>query len=251
MSKEKKNNRNRDKKKRNQLILLIVLLVVLVILSALTIYLMDNKQKEEENTLAYTDLLNEINAQNVESVEMRTGSTTAKVKLKNEEEEKTTILPNVESFIDLLQTKVEEGNEIELIQKPRSVLSQLPSIIISFLPTAIMLALFIMLFQMQGLGEKGKVYDDTERKSKVKFDDVAGLDEEKQEMMEIVDFLKRPEKYTKMGARVPKGVLLYGKPGTGKTLIAKAIAGEADVPFISMSGSEFIEMFAGLRSFSC
>ena len=246
MSKEKKNNRNRDKKKRNQLILLIVLLVVLVILSALTIYLMDNKQKEEENTLAYTDLINEINAQNVESVEMRTGSTTAKVKLKNEEEEKTTILPNVESFIDLLQTKVEEGNEIELIQKPRSVLSQLPSIIISFLPTAIMLALFIMLFQMQGLGEKGKVYDDTERKSKVKFDDVAGLDEEKQEMMEIVDFLKRPEKYTKMGARVPKGVLLYGKPGTGKTLIAKAIAGEADVPFISMSGSEFIEMFAGL-----
>ena len=119
MSKEKKNNRNRDKKKRNQLILLIVLLVVLVILSALTVYLMDNKQKEEENTLAYTDLINEINAQNVESVEMRTGSTTAKVKLKNEEEEKTTILPNVESFMELLQTKVEEGNEIELIQKPK------------------------------------------------------------------------------------------------------------------------------------
>ena len=253
MNKEKKNNKNqnKDKKKRNQLILLIVLLVVLVIVSVLTIYLMDNKEKEDKNTLAYTDLIHEINAQNVESVEMRTGSTTAKVKLKNDEEEKTTILPNVESFMELLQTKVEEGNEIELIQKPRSVLSQLPSIIISFLPTAIMLALFIMLFQMQGLGEKGKVYDDTERKSKVKFDDVAGLDEEKQEMMEIVDFLKRPEKYTKMGARVPKGVLLYGKPGTGKTLIAKAIAGEADVPFISMSGSEFIEMFAGLRSFSC
>ena len=253
MNKEKKNNKNqnKDKKKRNQLILLIVLLVVLVIVSVLTIYLMDNKEKEDKNTLAYTDLIHEINAQNVESVEMRTGSTTAKVKLKNDEEEKTTILPNVESFMELLQTKVEEGNEIELIQKPKSVLSQLPSIIISFLPTAIMLALFIMLFQMQGLGEKGKVYDDTERKSKVKFDDVAGLDEEKQEMMEIVDFLKRPEKYTKMGARVPKGVLLYGKPGTGKTLIAKAIAGEADVPFISMSGSEFIEMFAGLRSFSC
>ena len=253
MNKEKKNNKNqnKDKKKRNQLILLIVLLVVLVIVSVLTIYLMDNKEKEDKNTLAYTDLIHEINAQNVESVEMRTGSTTAKVKLKNEEEEKTTILPNVESFMELLQTKVEEGNEIELIQKPKSVLSQLPSIIISFLPTAIMLALFIMLFQMQGLGEKGKVYDDTERKSKVKFDDVAGLDEEKQEMIEIVDFLKRPEKYTKMGARVPKGVLLYGKPGTGKTLIAKAIAGEADVPFISMSGSEFIEMFAGLRSFSC
>ena len=103
-----------------------------------------------------------------------------------------------------------------------------------------------MIFKMQGLSEKGKVYDETERKTKITFDDVAGLDEEKEEMKEIVDFLKKPEKYTKMGARVPKGVLLYGKPGTGKTLIAKAIAGEADVPFISMSGSEFIEMFAGL-----
>ena len=74
-----------------------------------------------------------------------------------------------------------------------------------------MLALFIMIFKMQGLGEKGKVYDDTERKTKVRFDDVAGLDEEKEEMIEIVDFLKRPEKYTKMGARVPKGVLLIWK----------------------------------------
>ena len=116
----------------------------------------------------------------------------------------------------------------------------------TLLPTAIMLALFIMIFKMQGLGEKGKVYDDTERKTKVKFEDVAGLEEEKEELIEIVDFLKRPEKYTKMGAKIPRGVLLYGKPGTGKTLIAKAIAGEADVPFISMSGSEFIEMFAGL-----
>jgi cell division protease FtsH len=99
---------------------------------------------------------------------------------------------------------------------------------------------------MQGLGEKGKVYDDTERKSKVKFDDIAGLDEEKEELVEIVEFLKKPKKFIEMGAKIPKGVLLYGNPGTGKTLIAKAIAGEANVPFISMSGSEFIEMFAGL-----
>src|SRR5699024_5757676 len=78
------------------------------------------------------------------------------------------------------------------------------------------------------------------------FDDIAGLDEEKEELKEIVEFLKQPKQFTEMGARIPKGVLLYGKPGTGKTLIAKAIAGEANVPFISMSGSEFIEMFAGL-----
>lgn len=183
---------------------------------------------------------------NIEKVEMTTGSTTVKVKLKDVEEEKTSIVPETESFMNLVQSKVAEGNELELIQKPKSVLAQIPSMIMSILPTAIMLALFIMIFKMQGLGEKGKVYDDTERKTKIKFDDVAGLDEEKEEMIEIVDFLKKPEKFKKMGARVPKGVLLYGKPGTGKTLIAKAIAGEADVPFISMSGSEFIEMFAGL-----
>ena len=106
--------------------------------------------------------------------------------------------------------------------------------------------IFVLVLKMQGLGEKGKVYDAETSKEKVKFDDVAGLDEEKQEMIEIVQFLKEPEKFTQMGAKVPKGVLLYGKPGTGKTLIAKAIAGEANVPFISMSGSEFIEMFAGL-----
>ena len=209
---------------------------------------MQNSQKEDENTLSYTDLIKEISYGNIEKIEMTVGSTTVKVTKKGESEEdaKTAIVPNTESFMELVQQKVAEGNEIELIQKPRSFFAELPSVIFSVLPTLIMVALFIMIFKMQGLGEKGKVYDDTERKTKVKFDDVAGLTEEKEELIEIVDFLKKPEKYAKMGARVPRGVLLYGKPGTGKTLIAKAIAGEADVPFISMSGSEFIEMFAGL-----
>ena len=160
--------------------------------------------------------------------------------------EKTTIVPNTESFIGLIQDEVAKGNDIELIQKTPSFLTKLPSYIFSLLPTFIMLALFIMIFKMQGLTEKGEVYDDTERKIKVKFEDVAGLNEEKGELIEIVDFLKNPKRYTQMGAKIPKGILLYGKPGTGKTLIAKAIAGEANVPFISMSGSEFIEMFAGL-----
>ena len=242
MSKKQDNKENNKK----QYIIMTVSLILLIILAIGTMFLLKNKTKEEENTLAYTDLIKEMSYGNVEKIEMKTGSTTVKVKIKNEEEEKTSIVPNVSSFIDLVQAKVAEGNEIELIQKPKSFFSQLPGMIITLLPTAIMLALFIMIFKMQGLGEKGKVYDDTERKTKIKFDDVAGLEEEKSEMMEIVDFLKRPEKFAKMGARVPKGVLLYGKPGTGKTLIAKAIAGEADVPFISMSGSEFIEMFAGL-----
>ena len=109
-----------------------------------------------------------------------------------------------------------------------------------------LIVLLVMIMQMQGLGDKGKVYDATTQKTKTTFKDIAGLDEEKQEMIEIVDFLKKPKKFQEMGAKIPRGVLLCGNPGTGKTLIAKAIAGEADVPFISMSGSEFIEMFAGL-----
>ncbi len=240
-------DKSKDKKENEKLWLLLILSIILIVLvTGLVMFYMNNKEKEDEKTLAYTDLIKELSYGNIEKIEMTVGSTTLKVKQKDVEEEKTTIIPNTESFMELVQQKVAEGNEIELIQKPRSLLSQIPSFIISFLPTAIMLALFIMIFKMQGLGEKGKVYDDTERKTKVKFDDVAGLDEEKEELVEIVEFLKKPEKFTKMGAKIPKGVLLYGKPGTGKTLIAKAIAGEADVPFISMSGSEFIEMFAGL-----
>ena len=245
MSKKPK-EQNNNKQSQKMWVLIIVLLIVLAILLGVTIYLMQNNKNSEENTIAYTDLIKEISYGNIEKVEMTVGSTTVKVKQKNVDEEKTAIVPDTESFITLIQQKIEEGNELELIQKPKSVISQIPSVIISLLPTAIMLALFIMIFKLQGLGEKGKVYDDTERKTKVKFEDVAGLEEEKEELIEIVDFLKRPEKYTKMGAKIPRGVLLYGKPGTGKTLIAKAIAGEADVPFISMSGSEFIEMFAGL-----
>ena len=244
---KEKVNQNKDKKEnKKNLWLIIILLLLLTVLIVTTVYLMKDKEEEDKNTLAYTDLIKEISYGNVEKVELTTGSKNAKVKMKNEEEEKKALIPDTEAFITLIQTKVAEGNEIELVQKPQSFFVQLPGMVLSILPTAVMVALFVMIFKMQGLGEKGKVYDETERKTKIKFDDVAGLEEEKGELKEIVEFLKEPEKFTKMGARIPKGVLLYGKPGTGKTLIAKAIAGEADVPFISMSGSEFIEMFAGL-----
>ncbi len=247
MDREKRKNTNNEKEKKQKLLLLgITIILALAIVITGTIIYNKNNKNEDENVLAYTDLIKEISYGNIEKVELTTGSKEAKIKLKNEEEEKKSTIPDTEAFITLIQTKVSEGNEIELIQKAQSFWAKLPSTIFSILPTLIMLALFVMIFKMQGLGEKGQVYDETERKTKIKFDDVAGLEEEKNEMIEIVDFLKRPDKYTKMGARVPKGVLLYGKPGTGKTLIAKAIAGEADVPFISMSGSEFIEMFAGL-----
>ena len=188
-----------------------------------------NIENKEDNT--YENLLKKISG-NEEEVD--------------EELIKKAIVPNTQSFIELIQTEALNGNEIELIQNKPSLLTTIPSYILSLLPTIIMVALFIALFKMQGLGDRGEIYDETERKTKTRFSDVAGLDEEKQEMVELVQFLKEPKKFIEMGAKIPKGVLLYGKPGTGKTLIAKAIAGEAGVPFISMSGSEFIEMFAGL-----
>ena len=241
-----KENKNENKKDSKLIVGLVIILIILIAVTIAGVFMMKDKEQEDEKTLAYTDLIKQVDAQNVEEVEMTVGSTTVKVKLKDQEEEKTAIVPNTEAFINLIQTESLEGNEIKLTQKPRSVLVQIPSILVSLLPTIIMVALFVMIFKLQGLGEKGKVYEETERKTKVTFKDVAGLEEEKAEMIEIVDFLKKPEKYAKMGAKIPRGVLLYGKPGTGKTLIAKAIAGEANVPFISMSGSEFIEMFAGL-----
>ena len=241
---------DKEKSKKILRVLLNVILTLLIIaLAAVTVYFVYKNQKEEnseENTLVYTDLIKEIQAGNVEKIEMTLGSTSLKVKLKDIEKEKTSIIPSTQVFTELVQQKVLEENNIILETKTPSIWSQIPSYVMSLLPTAIMLALFIMIFKMQGLGEKGQVYDDTETKTKVSFDDIAGLDEEKDELKEIVEFLKKPKKFTEMGAKIPKGVLLYGKPGTGKTLIAKAIAGEADVPFISMSGSEFIEMFAGL-----
>ena len=238
---------NKNKPKKEKLILLLSILAVLIlILVGMMIFYITKNQNSDDKTLAYTDLIKEMSYGNIEKIEMTVGSTSVKVKIKNNDTEKKAIVPNTQAFIELVQQKVAEGNEIELVQKPKSILTQIPTTLFSLLPTIIMVALFIMIFKMQGLGEKGQVYEETERKTKIKFKDVAGLDEEKEELVEIVDFLKRPEKFTKMGAKIPKGVLLYGKPGTGKTLIAKAIAGEANVPFISMSGSEFIEMFAGL-----
>ena len=263
----------KDKNNKNNKMGVISLVISLVIVVMFVTILVAQTINKNDNTLPYTDLINQVEAGNVKQIEMTTGSASVKVILKNEidkdgkvvengekapegeidEKEKIddkllkkSIVPDTETFMGLIHDQVDKGNEIKLEEKSPSALMKMPAYVISLLPTIIMVALFIMIFKMQGLTEKGDVYDESERKVKVKFDDVAGLDEEKAELIEIVDFLKNSKKYTDMGAKIPKGILLYGKPGTGKTLIAKAIAGEADVPFISMSGSEFIEMFAGL-----
>ena len=244
MEDNKKNGKN---EKRNKILVGVLAVILIATLAILSYFLFFNKTSEsEEKELAYTDLIKKVSDGEIEKIEMTVGSTSLKVKQKNVEEEKTVIVPNTQAFIELIQEKVAEGNNIELIQNPENIFLTISEKVFALLPTIMIVVLFILVFKMQGLGDKGKVYDAETTKEKVKFDDVAGLDEEKQEMLEIVQFLKEPKKFNEMGAKVPKGVLLYGKPGTGKTLIAKAIAGEANVPFISMSGSEFIEMFAGL-----
>ena len=243
---------DREKKRIRKQRILVGIIVVLAIALAVMMWLILNKpqtENEEENKpeIAYTELINMLDDGTIEKIEMTTGSPNLKVKLYDEEKEKKAIVPSIQAFMELVQEKVESGVEINLEQKEPPVIKTIFSTLLSLFPSLLIVALFIMVFKMQGLGEKGKVYGvDEGNKTDVTFDDVAGLDEEKDEMMEIVDFLKNPEKYQKMGAKIPRGILLFGKPGTGKTLIAKAIAGEASVPFISMSGSEFIEMFAGL-----
>ena len=241
---QKKPNDNKWKK-----ILFATIPIILALLIIFTLIIIQNNQENDELEVAYTQLIQDIDEGKIESIEMTVGSTSLKLKYKDEEEEKHAIIPSTQAFVELIQEKAQDdnpNNNIELVQKPRNALLSFSEGFVSILPTLILVILVILIFQMQGLGDKGKVYDPDVSQDKITFKDVAGLDEEKSEMMQIVEFLKNPEKYSKMGAKTPRGVLLCGKPGTGKTLIAKAIAGEANVPFISMSGSEFIEMFAGL-----
>ena len=233
-----------DKKDNKKFILFTVITILLVISSIVTVIFFNNRKQQED--LAYTKLIKDIDEEKIEKIEMSVGTTSAKIKYKDVDEEEKVILPSTQAFVELIQEKVKEGKQIELIQKPASIIVTISNNLFSFIPTFLMVALLVMIYKMQGLGDKGKIYDGEENKSNVLFKDVAGLEEEKQELVEIVDFLKEPKRFSEMGAKIPKGVLLCGKPGTGKTLIAKAIAGEAKVPFISMSGSEFIEMFAGL-----
>ncbi|MBF0992012.1 MAG: ATP-dependent zinc metalloprotease FtsH, partial [Fusobacterium sp.] len=157
---------------------------------------------------------------------------------------------------NLISVINENGALIQSTEPPQP--SLLLSIALSLLPYVIMIGLLVFMMNRMGKGSgsgggpqifnmgKSKAKENGENISDVTFADVAGIEEAKQELKEVVDFLKEPEKFKKIGAKIPKGVLLLGEPGTGKTLLAKAVAGEAKVPFFSMSGSEFVEMFVGV-----
>ncbi len=253
---KKDNEKPKENKKKKELvksIILVILLVACIVATGVFFYFNNLKEDTEEKELAYTELITSINEKKIEKIEMTTGSNSITVTMVGEGEEKErqkkVLVPSIQAFTELIQDKVDkDGIEINLKQEPVNVFLRITDSVFSLLPTILLVVLMFMIIKMQGLGgDSGKVYGGEDgSKPDVRFDDVAGLDEEKGELIEIVDFLKKPQMYLDMGAKIPKGILLYGKPGTGKTLIAKAIAGEAGVPFISMSGSEFIEMFAGL-----
>ena len=248
-----KNNNNNDKKQDKFLVAsLVVVAIIALAIASYFGYRMYNEKKDNE--VAYTELITDINENKIEKIKMTAGSSSITVTYKGsgeeEDRQKTVLVPSLQAFLELVQDKVDkEGIKVDLKQEGVNPILKTSDTLFSMLPTILLVVLMVMIFKMQGLGgdSNGKVYGGEEnKKTGVKFEDVAGLDEEKGELIEIVDFLKNPQAYLNMGAKIPKGILLYGKPGTGKTLIAKAIAGEAGVPFISMSGSEFIEMFAGL-----
>ena len=154
---------------------------------------------------------------------------------------------------DLELIKILRNKEIEITAKPDDTSPWYMTILVSWFPMLLLIGVWIFFMrQMQAGGGKALSFGKsrarlaTDEKNKVTFDDVAGIEEAKEELQEIIEFLRDPKKFTRLGGRIPKGVLLVGAPGTGKTLLARAIAGEAGVPFLSISGSDFVEMFVGV-----
>ncbi|MDR1663685.1 MAG: ATP-dependent zinc metalloprotease FtsH [Clostridiales bacterium] len=203
----------------------------------------------------YADLLKDLDAGNVTAIEIMPDEEvsnvgTAVVKM-NDETVHSVVIPSVDVFMPYAQEASEEfGFTIDTVPPPKAgwLAQLLPSLLILVVSVVIMM---FILQQVQGGGRmksfgKSKARMLVDEKRRVTFSHVAGLEEEKAELSEIVDFLKAPKKYIDIGARIPKGVLLVGPPGTGKTFLARAVAGEAGVPFYSISGSDFVEMYVGV-----
>ena len=228
---------------------LAVWLIFLIIFIVLISSIMDNSS----NKLAYSDLLADMEKGTVTSIEIQDGGEKALVELEGDSVPKEVNIPDINSFMTYAQ-EILKTNSYTLTERPESVFMKGLYLIIPFGIIVIVLLFGLLLINPGNQGgnktmsfgkSKARMTNGAE-KTKVTFNDVAGVDEEKEELEEIVEFLKTPKKFTDMGARIPKGVLLVGQPGTGKTLLAKAVAGEAGVPFFSISGSEFVEMFVGV-----
>ncbi len=226
------------------------------------IFLLVSAMNESDTSMSYSDLITNIKAGKV-SIEISADKASATVvlgdmeiesdaKVKNKANTKEVSIPSIENLMDEL-TKEERVGQIEIIQEEESILIAVLSLFSPFVILIVFLLFWLLLMNPNQSGNKSMTFGkskarmlNTNDKNKITFKDVAGVDEEKEELQEIVDFLKSPKKFTDMGARIPKGVLLVGHPGTGKTLLAKAVAGEAGVPFFIISGSDFVEMFVGV-----
>ena len=229
-------------------------LAMWLILGIIFIVVVSAVMENSETKMDYSELLVAISNGKVETVELTSEGNTAYVTLKNSTIEKEVNIPSLDSFMDEINEYLISGN-VSLKQSSESILVTILGLLSPF-AIVIVFLLFWALFMgnsTQGGGNKTMSFGKsrarmmgTTEKTKITFKDVAGVDEEKEELQEIVEFLKSPKKFTDMGARIPKGVLLVGHPGTGKTLLAKAVAGEAGVPFFIISGSDFVEMFVGV-----
>ncbi|MBR3881944.1 MAG: ATP-dependent zinc metalloprotease FtsH [Clostridia bacterium] len=207
--------------------------------------------------MPYSKLISSIANNEVEKIEISSDKTSAYVYFVGAEENaipKEVAIPSVDSFMDQIADVMAENPTLTVVQEEESIVMSVLSL---FSPLVIILifVLFWLLLMNPNQGgnksmnfgkSKARMLNANDEKTKLTFKDVAGIDEEKEELSEIVDFLRSPKKFTDMGARIPKGVLLVGPPGTGKTLLAKAVAGEAGVPFFIISGSDFVEMFVGV-----
>ncbi len=229
-------------------------LLVWVILIAISIYAITLLDSNEVKEMSYTELMQKVEDQSVKSIELSIDRLSANVILKDEENVTRIVdIPSSTTFLEVVQDRVTNG-EFELSVAQESVMDA----IAPYIPNILLLigTLFILMYALRrtsdsnnkamefGRSRAQKI--DKNSPKKVTFNDVAGLEEEKEELKEEVEFLRNPKKYIDMGARIPKGILLVGGPGTGKTLLAKAVAGEANVPFFSISGSDFVEMFVGV-----
>ena len=236
---------------KNSIKTLATWLIILVIFVILISSIFDSSN----NKLAYSDLVAKIDAGEVKEIEISSDGTKAEVKLKNENLVKQVNIPSMDNLMETLQESMKTGS-VKVSEKSESIFMFVLSLLTPF---GILIIFFIFWFLFMNSGNQanggGKTMSfgksrakmiNPADKNKITFEDVAGVDEEKEELEEIVEFLKNPKKFTDMGARIPKGVLLVGSPGTGKTLLAKAVAGEAGVPFFIISGSDFVEMFVGV-----
>ncbi|MDE5071924.1 MAG: ATP-dependent metallopeptidase FtsH/Yme1/Tma family protein, partial [Trichodesmium sp. St5_bin8] len=205
-----------------------------------------------QKNLSYSQLLDKIQAGEVTEIDYYPSRGIAKVSLKGQKSrEGMYIVQMFEHVPELLDQVRAQKIDFELKRSPDNSVAMgiIFHILIVFVVIVVLLAILRRSSQSQGNAlnfGKSRARFQMEAKTGVLFEDVAGIEEAKEELQEVVSFLKKPEKFTAIGAKIPKGVLLVGPPGTGKTLLAKAIAGEAGVPFFSISGSEFVEMFVGV-----